>query len=151
MNEKSDIADLLVQRLLAARQVTTLVGDRIRPDVLPIGDTLPAIRYETITRASEYHLGGASGTATSRVQFDAYGRTRREANALANAVNDVLSGLGGVTLGDDDDQVRVFDLTRDNDYTRVDPPTAGSDAYRYRRVQDYEITHTEPVPSLTLE
>lgn len=151
MNEKSDIADLIAQRLLEAKQVTTLCAARIRPDALPIGDPLPAIRYETITRVSDYHLAGAAGTAASRVQFDAVAATRREANALANAINDVLSGLGGVTLGADDDQQSVYDITRDNDYTRVDQPTAGGDSYRYRRVQDYQITHSEPVPSLELQ
>lgn len=150
----SDIAELVAQRLGKAQRLTTLVANRIRPEVLKPKEQIPAITYETINVDDFYHLGGAAGEAQTRIQIDSYGRTRREANQVAFIVNDVLSGLGGVWLGEEgpaDDRVFVSEITRDNRYDRRDPPTSGSDDFRYRRVQDYLVTHTEPQPTLSLE
>lgn len=150
----SDIAELVAARLGQAARITTLVENRIRPQHLKKKEALPAITYETVTTDDFYHLQGAAGEAQTRIQIDSYGATRREANQVAFLVNDVLSGLGGVWLGEDDagdDRVFVSEITRDNKYDRDDPPEPGSDVFRYRRVQDYLVTHTEPVPTLSLE
>lgn len=149
--EQSDIAELLAARLRQVGPLTTLVANRIRPDVIAQGETLPAVRYKTVADTSWYTLEGAAGEASTRVQFDAYGATRREANLVAHLINQALSGLAGVTLGEGDDVVEISDCVRDNKFDAIDPPPAGSDQYRRRRVQDYVVVHTEPVPSLTID
>lgn len=147
----SDIAELVAKRLRQANRLTTLVDNRIRPQHLKKGEELPAITYETVNTEDFYHLQGAAGEAQTRIQFDCYGATRREANQVAFIVNDVLSGLGGAWLGEGEDRVFVSEITRDNKYDRDDPPEPGGDDFRYRRVQDYVATHTDPVPTLSLE
>lgn len=145
----SDAAQLLAHRLASAGQVSTIVGDRIRPDVLAEGERLPAITYETVTLDPDYHLLGEAGTATSRVQFDCYALTKAEAVRIAAAIADVLAGLAGVTLTDAaNNSAYFFDVVRDNVFDRRDPPAAGTDAWRYRRVVDFVATHTIPTPSL---
>lgn len=152
MNEGTDIGELLRGRLASARQVSSLVADRITPDVLPSGCELPAIRYEVVATDPTHHLGGASGFAFSRVQFDCYGRSRRQANGVASAVIDALDGFQGPLGYDDatpDAGCRVHDCTLDNAYDRRDAPAPGSEQFRYRRTLDFQVSHTTPVPSLT--
>lgn len=145
-----DIAELLADRLASARQVTTLVGDRIRPNVLDQNDRLPAIRYETSYCDTDYSLAGESGSASTRIKIDAFGATRREANLVAQAAHDVLGGLSQITLGEDEQAAHVFDCQRVNSYDQTDQPVRGGDV-RYRRVQEYQVAHTILVPSLELE
>lgn len=145
----TDIGELVTQqRLRTALQISTLVGDRIRPDVLAQGDALPALRYETVAVDNQHDLSGQSGEAFTRLQIDCYGRTRREANRLAAVVEDLLDGWGGAYVGPDDN-AWVSDCTLDNQWDTRDEPTAGGAEYRYVRKQDYLISHTKPVPSLT--
>ncbi|MBA3485191.1 MAG: hypothetical protein H0T51_25630 [Pirellulales bacterium] len=149
MSTQYDIGELVTQhRLLKAQQLTTEVGDRINPDVLPQGEPLPALRYETNHTDNQHDLSGQSGEAFTRLQIDSYGRTRREANHVAAIVEDLLDGWGGEAIGPDD-QVWVFECTLDNQWDQRDQPAPGSDEYRYIRKQDFVIGHTKPTPSLT--
>lgn len=150
-NETADIGERLRAVLLGGRQATGLVEQRIYPDALPQTSKLPAIRYMLVSSDEQHDLSGASGYAFSRVQFDCYATTRRGANAVAAAVVDLLDGLTG-ELSDPAVPavvVRVDDCTLDNKYDRIDPPPAGSDQRRYRRVVDFVVSHTTPAPSLT--
>lgn len=150
-NDGSDIGERLRGRLLTGRQVTTLCAERIHPDALPAKCLLPAIRYEVVASNEQAHLGGASGYAFSRVQFDCYGVTRRDANQLAQAVKDLLHGFRGELSAATPGAftVQVDDCVVDNQYDRRDPPSPASDAWRYRRVVDFQVSHTTPVPSLS--
>lgn len=140
-----EIGELLANYLAGAAQVTTYVADRIRPDALDVKDRLPAIRYETITATPWHNLQGAAGKGEARVQFDCYGRTRREANQVGKAVRDVLDGLARVTLSD---SVTVYDCVADVTYDRREPPGDGGQQWRCKRVIDFIVTHSEATPSL---
>jgi hypothetical protein len=151
MNDTNEIDVLLaVHRLLKAGQVTTICGDRIRPEVLEQGEILPAIAYSTITSDDWHDLEGASGEAQTRVQFNCYALTVRDADRLGKAVEDVLDGFAG-RLGEGDEVVEVADCVLDNNYRRADPPTPGDRRWRFRRVKDFVVSHSKQLPTLQLE
>lgn len=151
--EQCDAADLCVQELTACADLTTLIGEVIRPDEWHQGDGPRGIRYETLSNDEEMHLGGSSQTATSRIQFDCCGESRRVANRIARYLHAVLIALSGrvftIGAGADAITVKFFDVVRDTNYSRKDPGPPGANKPRYRRVQDYVITHDEPLPTLS--
>lgn len=146
MDETTDVAELLAERLTRHAALRDLVGDRIRPDALEPGEELPAVAYKTTSTIPYQHLGGASAFAQSRVTFGAYGRTRREANRVAAQIRDALDGLAGPLGG-----LTICDCVRDNDYAALDPPTPGDERWRRRRVVDFVVSYLEPTPSLEVE
>lgn len=148
---RKDIAQLLAARCAVASQVTNVIGLRIRPDVLEPDETLPAATYEVVASDHWHHLLGAAGEAQTRVQFSIYALTRETAERAAYAIRDVLDGYTGTLTHDDVDYAFVSDCIIDNWYTRREPDAPGSNRWRYRTVIDFEVSHTEPVPSLTLE
>jgi hypothetical protein len=139
-----DICFLLASHLGDSSSVSALVGDRIRPDVVTQNSSLPAIRYELIAEEPWNVLSGETSESQSRVQFDCYAMTRIQANQLAAAVKNRLHGFSG-SLGN----IVVVDCFVDNQYDTVDPPVAGGNKFRKRRVMDFVITHTVPTPTLS--
>jgi hypothetical protein len=83
------------------------VGDRIYPLMLPQGATLPAVTYQTIsdiflthhTTAQDHPVHTPMREQTTRIQFNCYGRTYDEAEALRNELLAVAVGYRG-TWGD---------------------------------------------------
>lgn len=148
---RKDIAMLLAARCVTAAQVTTVIGLRMRPDVLEPNEQLPAATYEVLNADNWHHLRGAQGEAQSRVEFNCYAATRESANKAAYAIRDVLDGFTGTLTHDDVDYATVADCIVDNCYCRREPDAPGSNRWRYRTLIDFVVTHSEPVPSLVLE
>lgn len=147
---------LRMHRLVRARQVTHLVGERIRPEELLESDVYPAIVYGIVTSDPQHDLQGSSGAAFTRVQFNCYGNTLDEADAVADAVEDVLDGFSG-WLGEepeggaDDERLWVDDCTLQNRYSRKTGARQGEGRGRVYVVVDFLVSHSKPLPSLTLE
>lgn len=141
---------LVVHRVAESARVRALVGGRIRPGVLDADDALPAVVYSIVSSQHWHHLQGAAGGGQARVQFAAYAYSAAEAADVAGAIRDALDGFAG-RLGDGEDAIAVYDCTLDNDYERHDPPTPGDHRWRRRRVIDFEVSHSEPLPSHELE
>ena len=74
--------------------VSSLVSDRIRPDVIGEQDDLPAIAYFVLssTRHPDVCTGVADGLKRSVVQFSCWADTRDGASDLAEAVRSALGG-----------------------------------------------------------
>lgn len=140
---EEDIGFLIFQRLLASVAVSTIVGDRVKPDTLDQKQTLPAIRYEMIASESFQTLQKSGHLMRTRIQVDCYGATRLQANTVAAAVKNNLDGFSGI-LG----SLQVFSCVLDNRFDSVDPPQSGGATWRKRRTMDFVIVHTEPTPSL---
>ncbi len=150
ITEKTEIGRILaVHRVRASLAVTTITADRVRPDMLQQNEQLPACCYGVVSSEPWHDLEGAGGGAQSRVQFNAYALTREEADRLGAAIEDCLDGFAGM-LGEGDEAVFVSDCMLDNDYPRVDPPSPGDNRWRYRRVKDFLVTHSKPLPTLQL-
>lgn len=55
----------------------------------------PYVVMNRITGLRDYHMLGASGLVTSRVQIDCYARTYSEAKTVARSASAILSGYRG--------------------------------------------------------
>jgi hypothetical protein len=141
---------LVLHRVSQARQVTTLCAGRIRPEALEQDDPVPAVVYGVVSSEPWHDLEGASGGAITRVQFNSYAESAAEADRLGLAIEDVLDGFAG-RLGLGDEIVDVHDCTLDNNYRRFEQPRRGSRQWLYKRVKDFVVSHSKPLPSLQLE
>lgn len=69
--------------------LSTMIGTRLwpqPPNGLPQGSSLPAVTYQRISTPRNYTAQGRAKLAGSRFQFNCFGRTQLESEALANAV-----------------------------------------------------------------
>jgi hypothetical protein len=127
----ADIGAELQTYLLTVNALSTLVGTRIYPDVLPQSyrvATGGAIVYETKSATPTNSLSEHHDTERVRIQYDCYGSTRPAADALARALQTALEAKrqGALT------SLSVTELTIDSGIVdETVPPQDGSDAWRY--------------------
>ena len=140
-----DLGVALVTHLATIEGVRTLIGNRIFPDALPQGVTLPAVVYYVIDSVGEEDLQGPAGLAQSRVQLDAYAVERTVANSIVdklrrkppNGLVGHRGDMGGLFVhGISTAGGRRFDSS---------PPNEGSDVWRYVASQDFMVSHEEDI------
>lgn len=85
--------EALVAYLLAQAGPSAMVSDRITWARRGQGKPLPAVVLYRIDGAPDYHLGGASGLVSSRVQVDCWANTFGDAKRTARAVAIAVSGM----------------------------------------------------------
>lgn len=82
-----------VQLAAALQGAPSLVNVPVRPDVADQGDQPPYVVFSEIAvQDGAYTLGGESTLVPARYQIDVYAPTRLGANALAQAVAQILAG-----------------------------------------------------------
>lgn len=81
--------------LLAHAPLAALVANRIQWDTLPQGSAQPSVVMYVISGVTDYTMQGASGYVQTRVQFDCRGTTAASARAVAEALEERLSGFQG--------------------------------------------------------
>lgn len=90
--------------LLAHPDVSSLVGDRVYPEMAPQGSDMPAVTYR-IRREPTSHQQGLQGFDRFDLEIDCWSRGRPgvaaydEAQAVADAVVGALSGYRGISQG----------------------------------------------------
>ena len=91
---------VLANLLLADAPLANLIGNRAQWDTLPQGgaQTESVIMF-VISGVTNYTMQGQSGFVSTRVQFDCRGGTAAKARAVAEALNERLSGFRGVFAG----------------------------------------------------
>ncbi len=93
------IRDLVAAFVLADTTVASLIGTRLRPDMLPEKITYPAVVIKKIDIVRPGHLRGVASLATMRVQFDVYAAptsgvsSRGTADAIGTAIRQRLDGF----------------------------------------------------------
>ena len=113
--------------------LNNLIGTRSHPNVLPQGVTLPAVRFQEISRVfPDYAFAGRPQLANIRVQIDGYAATSALRTTLRTALFGCflpatrLSGsYGGETLLDlrvidGHDDVEMLDTTTEAYRVRMD-------------------------------
>ena len=85
----------IVARLEDDAGVGAEAGDRIYLKKLPQNPTYPAVVYRSFVVGRLHHLGGVSGWAVKRFQFDCWAKTEIAADALETAVRASLDGFTG--------------------------------------------------------
>lgn len=90
----------LTSLLLSDADVSGVVGNRVHWLVLPRSVTgRPYLNLQIISGVHDYHLAGATGLVTSRVQVDAWADSHLSAHEAAAAAKALLSGYHGTHAG----------------------------------------------------
>ncbi len=100
--------------LAAAAGVTTIVGARIYPNLMPEGAAYPALTYFTVSADEEHTLDRASGLVHQRIQVDAWGNDYTTVKTLMKQVRSALEAAYGIVqtpLGNLD----INGILRDNE------------------------------------
>jgi hypothetical protein len=125
--------DDLRKFLLADTGVAAKVGERVYPDVLPNGATLPAIVYQRVSTPRTPRHGEASSFPRPRLQLRIWAKTRKASSQTANAVRSALDGYKG-RMGSTD-VTRCVIVDERGEY---DPETELRPG-----LQEYQITYNE--------
>lgn len=134
----ADVGKAMRTRLLNVSAVTTLIGTRIYPLTLPQGVTLPAVRYQRISGNSDEYVGGTTGAASARLQFDIFADTYASGEAVREAIRQAIDQYRGTSSG-----VFIHSCNAANHMDLFDVPVHGNDVGVYQMVSDYEIVHSE--------
>ena len=95
-----DIRPALRTFLLSSSVVRDKVGGfRIHHGRMPEGQLEPSVVFNRISETTDYTMDGDSGLSQVRMQIDAWATTSDEANSLAGAVYDRLTGQRGEWQG----------------------------------------------------
>lgn len=124
----------LTALLLGAVSLTALVpASNVHWGRAPQGTKPTYITMQVISGLTDYHMQGASGYVSNRIQFDVYGKTYAASKTAARALKNLLSGYkGGVFQG-------IFlDLERDLPAT-----DAGEVSILFRTSIDFIVHHQE--------
>ncbi len=140
----ADITKDLRTHLLSKAAVSTLVGTRIYPDMLPVTPTLPACTIASGGGEDFFHLSGQTGMVDPVVMIDCYATTRSAANALYDAVRGVVKQIGRTTIPSTGTLFINSATIFDRGY-RVDKEKADADRYtiRYIRTMEIDVVHAE--------
>jgi len=132
----------LVTFLKAQSSITDLVGSgaaaRIRPAKLKQREAVPAIRYVIPSAESAEGLSGPVGVCSPNLQIDCYGRTKKLANELGEAVRLSLQGFRGM-MG----STFVNSITLPNQMELYEEPIDSSDEGVHRKMLQFLVFHSE--------
>lgn len=134
----SDIGKALRTRLLSVSAVTDLVSTRVYPMTKPEGALMPCVVYRRITGTSDEYLGGTTGAAMMRIQFDCYANSYSDAEGLAEQVRLAVHQYRG-TVG----SVVIHSVNLANRIDRLQMPVHGNDVGYYVHAIDFETVHSE--------
>lgn len=134
----SQIGKVIRTTLLADSSISSTVGTRVYPLVLPMNTDFPAIMYTVLNTRSDSHLEGTTGVAESIVQLDGYGQNYSSLLSLMELVRLEIQSIRGVY-----DSVFVNSIDLDSCYDIFDRPEDGSDLGLYRVVQTYNCFYQE--------
>lgn len=128
----------IAQVLLNDSAVGVLIGERVYPQVAPLGSPFPYLLYQRISGTPEHDLSGPIALRTARVQITCDATTYNEAKALADTVAAALDGYTGtLTVNGETVYVRNLLLVTDRDGWQDNQDGTDSPV---RRVQaDYQI------------
>jgi hypothetical protein len=114
------------------------------PDVAPSNARLPYIVYFVVSGRSTEAFDGDVGLNKDRIEFDIYADTSDSRLLLFKALKGLLSGAGGILMGDTWVQNVTFDEHRDSWIKPEDAQEQGI----FRREVDFLFTYNEVPPLL---
>lgn len=137
-----EINEALYSYLASYPNLTSLVSNRIYPDVLPQNTPYPAITYQDISETEIDTFNQPASTLMMPVyQFNCWGSTRASAKAVAkqlraafkNYKSTTMGGAGGVSVSAIRKLNQLSDIETDKDGKII----------AYRTFIDFEIAYQE--------
>lgn len=117
----------IYKHLSTVNGVSTYIGTRIYPLILPQNPTYPAITYQRIDTRRFYTLGGDNGTGEiPRMQIDIWSTSYEQGRNIATSIKTAMDGATAF-------------LTNDYNQTDLYEP----DVQLYRIQQDFVIANNE--------
>lgn len=116
--------------------------DVFGPGTFPDSPPEKYIVIHQISKVPERHLGGGSGIARVRVQFDCWADTPEDADAIAEALRESLDNFRGA-LGTGSSEVFANQIQLDDDNDNEAVPINASQSGKVGRSLDFFITHQE--------
>lgn len=137
----SAIGEALRTKLLSYNAVSTLIGQRMYPDALVQGATLPAVVYYVISTQRDHHLDGLGKSAHARFTLECYALTRTAASAISKAIRETgIDAFRGVVSNH---TFCGIDFDSGDEYMQ-EPPTDGNQEHRYLVSFDLLVHYKEP-------
>ena len=134
--------------ILGSSAVAALIVDRFAPHRQSQPSALPYIVYTRIANDPQHHLGGFSGLAFVRFQFDLFGDDIDVLYTLREAVRNRMDGFRGtVAVGSDSIVFQCIELLDEQSSTET--PNDGSDEAPHRFRLDFRVSALEPIPTLS--
>ena len=120
--------------------IAGIVSSRVYPDVAPSSAAVPYIVFKLVSRQTDHHLGGVTGTQHARVQIDCYQSTSPLRGGLAAAIKSRCDGWAATRDGAMG-TLDVRSMILDNDNELLEPLQDGSEESLYRNSADYFISY----------
>jgi hypothetical protein len=137
----SAIGEALRTKLLSYQAVSALIGQRMYPDALVEGATLPAVVYYVTSTNRQHNLDGVEKFAQARFTIECYALTRATCSAISKAIRETgISSFRGVISGYTFCGI-LFDSA--DEYLQ-ESPTDGNQEHRYLVSFDLLVSYKEP-------
>ena len=137
-------------KLNAISALTAIVGSSMYVAALPethdLGGDGPAFTYMVPTKPRGHVLTGSDGTATARVQFDAWGYTESSVKMMVEAVRNSIDGPPGVW---GNGTCEIVTVISQGDIDADEEPKAGTDQWLYHTISEYSIMYRVTKPTLS--
>ncbi len=137
-------------KLLSIADLTAIVGSSIYTQALPqthdLGADGPALCYSVPTKPRGHVLTGSDGTATARVQLDAWGYTESDVKLSLEAIRNSIDGIPGVW---GDGSCVIVWVVSQGDIDADESPQAGSDQWLYHTITEYAVMYRVVPPTLS--
>ncbi len=143
----------LVAKLNSIAELTALLGTdsgspaiftQAVPQTHNLGANGPALSYTVPTKPFGNVLTGSDGTATARVQIDAWSYTYSTSKAIIGAIRLAMAVPSG-TWGDG--SCVIMSVVVPDSLDLPEQPRAGSDQWIYHVVQELHVKYRVPLPS----
>lgn len=118
--------------------IGALAANRIYPQILPQGATLPAITWQRISGSHLEDLGGEDILAHPRLQINCWAATVSAASDLRDAVRAALVDYTGVVLA-----VVISHISLEDDGDLFEPSVSSKEERRFGRRLDFIVWHEE--------
>lgn len=123
--------------------ISALVSTRVFQHQAPTSAALDRITFTRVANEHENHLLGGAGLSRTLYQIDVWAVSGKRALAIAEAIRASLDGFIGKLMG----TVNVRYAFLNNERDSIEKPVDGSEDSVFRISQDYNITHTESIPT----
>lgn len=121
--------------MLSYATISTIVGQRMYPDVLPDEAQMPAIVFYCDYTEREHYLGGLTKYASARFTVACYGATRWACATLSKAIRE--SGIDNFQGSQSGFGFCGCEFMSSDQY-RYDIPTDGNKIFRY--IAEFDLT-----------
>lgn len=135
------IGEALRTKLLSYSTVTSIIGQRMYPDVLEQDATLPAVIFYVTSTDREHSVTGVTKTAHARVTLDCYAKSRATASQISKAIRE--TGIDQFTGTINGYSFQGVEFTSGDTYEQ-EPPIDGNQAHRYLVSFDLLVHYSEP-------